>query len=489
MNTEQKLEILAGAAKYDAACTSSGVNRSALPGLLGSACSAGICHSFSADGRCITLLKVLMSNDCSYNCGYCTNRISKDQARTSFEPRELANLVIELYRRNYIEGLFLSSGVMGSPDYASARMIAALSILRNDYAFNGYIHAKGIPGTSPELVEQLGHLVDRLSINIELPSSKSLSRLAPDKDPRAIFAPMGQIRDSVGESKQNLLEWKGRRESRKGLDAWDGSKTRQDSLRLAAGCSSCEVRGTCTGLDNCMPAQRKLGRPSRFAPAGQATQMIIGASPESDYQILKTSAHLYEKFKMKRVFYSAYVPVGDTQIIKRGSSQAFFTNESSDGSIVETVPLVREHRLYQSDWLLRFYGFSVDELLSPEAPHLDPLLDPKCLWALRNLDRFPLEVNRASFEELVRVPGIGPTGAQKIVRARKSGALDFDALSALRIVLKRAQWFITAKGKYRKGLRFEHQSIYQGLTSEEARKRSFKQVQKLEQGSAQLSLF
>ncbi|MCL2402672.1 MAG: putative DNA modification/repair radical SAM protein [Coriobacteriia bacterium] len=480
MNIEQKLEILTGAAKYDAACTSSGVNRSALPGQLGNACSAGICHSFSADGRCIALLKVLMSNDCKYNCAYCTNRVSKDQSRASFEPRELADLVIEFYRRNYIEGLFLSSGVSGDPDYATARMIAALSILRNDYGFNGYIHAKGIPGASPEIISQLGYLVDRLSINIEMPSSASLQKLAPDKNPSAIFAPMGQIRDSIGESRQYLLEWKGRRESRNNDSGRRiGKSDDLSALRLAAGCSTCEVRGTCTGLDDCMPAQRKLGRPARFAPAGQATQMIIGASPDSDYDILRTSVNLYDKFNMKRVFYSAYVPVGDSSLIQ------YEPNGQSNGS----VQLVREHRLYQSDWLLRFYNFELDELLSPDMPHLDPLLDPKCLWALRNLDRFPIEVNRAPIEELVRVPGIGPTGAQKIVRARRSGALDFSALAALRIVLKRAQWFITAKGKYREGLKFEHQAIYQGLTSEEARKRSFQQARKLEEASRQLVLF
>ena len=478
INLERKLEILTGAAKYDAACTSSGVNRSALPGQLGNACSAGICHSFSADGRCIALLKVLMSNDCSYNCAYCTNRLGKEQPRASFEPRELADLVIEFYRRNFIEGLFLSSGVMEDPDYATMRMIAALHILRHDYGFNGYIHAKGIPGTSPEIIDQLGHLVDRLSINIELPSSESLRALAPDKNAADIFAPMGQIRDSVGESQHKLLEWKGRRESRK------------DSLAIkrAVGCESCDTRGTCPGIDACWPAARTQvsgeRRPTRFAPAGQATQMIIGASPDNDLQILKTSARLYEKFKLKRVFYSAYVPVGDSEII---TSQPAGTIESEDSA--GAVPLLREHRLYQSDWLLRFYNFEVDELLTPEMPYLDPLLDPKCLWALRNLERFPIEVNRAPLEELVRVPGIGPTGAQKIVRARRSATLDFEALKALRIVLKRAQWFITAKGKYRDGLKFEHNAIYTGLTSEEARKRSFKQVHKLEQASRQLNLF
>jgi len=474
---EHKLEILTGAAKYDAACTSSGVNRSALPGQLGSACSGGICHSFSADGRCIALLKVLMSNDCNYNCAYCTNRLGKEQPRASFEPRELADLVIEFYRRNFIEGLFLSSGVMEDPDYASMRMIAALQILRHEYGFNGYIHAKGIPGTSSEIISQLGHLVDRLSINIELPSSESLKALAPDKNARDIFAPMAQIRDSVGESHQNLLEWKGRRESRKDLLP----------IKKAVNCETCDTRGTCPGIDVCWPAARTQlsgeSRPTRFAPAGQATQMIIGASPESDLQILTTSVNLYEQFKLKRVFYSAYIPVGDSDIIKTVPSSV----ENADAS--GSVPLVREHRLYQSDWLLRFYNFKVDELLTPEAPYLDPLLDPKCLWALRNLDRFPIEINRAPLEDLIRVPGIGPTGAAKIVRARRSGALDFDALKALRIVLKRAQWFITAKGKYRDGLRFEHNAIYTGLTSDEARKRSFQQVRKLEQESRQLALF
>ena len=504
---ERKLEILTGAAKYDAACTSSGVNRSALPGQLGSACSGGICHSFSADGRCIALLKVLMSNDCEYNCAYCTNRMGKEQPRASFEPRELADLVIEFYRRNFIEGLFLSSGVMGSPDYATMRMIAALHILRNEYRFNGYIHAKGIPGTSPEIVEQLGLLVDRLSINVEMPTSASLAQLAPNKNPSEIFAPMGQIRDSIGESRQNLLEWKRRRPSRQleggngvGSGSSNGSsisassaREREHAMRLAAGCSTCDTQGTCAGLDACMPAQRALGRPARFAPAGQATQMIIGASPDNDYDILKTSVNLYNTFSMKRVFYSAYVPVGDDNIIAHGSQELAWGSDSrgdsSSDSRTENVQLVREHRLYQSDWLLRFYDFGLDEILTPDAPNLDPLLDPKCLWALRNLDRFPIEVNCAPYEELIRVPGIGPTGAQKIVRARRSSKLDFDALTALRIVLKRAQWFITAKGKYRDGLKFEHNAIYLGLTSDEARKRSYQKIRKLEAASAQMALF
>jgi len=521
---ERKLEILTGAAKYDAACTSSGVNRSALPGQLGNACSGGICHSFSADGRCIALLKVLMSNDCEYNCAYCTNRLGKEQPRASFEPRELADLVIEFYRRNFIEGLFLSSGVMGSPDYATTRMIAALHILRNEYGFNGYIHAKGIPGASPEIIEQLGYLVDRLSINVEMPSSASLARLAPNKNPSAIFAPMGQIRDSIGESRQDLLEWKRRRPSRQ-LEDGSGSggsaavrRRDEHAMRLAAGCNTCDTQGTCVGLDACMPAQRALGRPARFAPAGQATQMIIGASPDNDYDILKTSVNLYNTFSMKRVFYSAYVPVGDDGVIEHGSRELAWapevvdsddnnggsqylrhlspdaglsidTGTSTDSSTYGNVQLVREHRLYQSDWLLRFYDFDLDELLTPDMPNLDPLLDPKCLWALRNLDRFPIEVNCAPYEELIRVPGIGPTGAKKIVRARRSSKLDFDSLAALRIVLKRAQWFITAKGKYRDGLKFEHSAIYLGLTSDEARKRSYQRVRKLEAASAQMALF
>ncbi|MCL2537438.1 MAG: putative DNA modification/repair radical SAM protein [Coriobacteriia bacterium] len=475
MGLERKLEILTGAAKYDAACTSSGVNRSALPGQLGSACSGGICHSFAADGRCIALLKVLMSNDCSYNCAYCTNRASLDQPRTSFEPRELADLVIEFYRRNFIEGLFVSSGVLQGPDEASLRMIASLSILRHEYGFNGYIHAKGIPGTSPDLIEELGHLVDRLSFNVELPSTASLAALAPDKSMGDILSPMAQIRDSVGASSANLLEWKGRRESRR-------------ELTTRALCASCDVRGTCAGLDACQPAAKLTGRPTRFAPAGQATQMIIGASPESDLEILRASSALYEQFKLKRVFYSAYVPVGDSSIIRHNPAGMEGTH---DNPHVQNgvVPLLREHRLYQSDWLLRNYGFGVDEILTPDAPFLDPLLDPKCLWALRNLERFPVEVNRASLDELLRVPGIGPTGARKIVRARRSSSLGFDELKALRIVLKRARWFITARGKYADGLKFEHGAIYQGLTSDEARKKSFRDVRKLEEASRQLSLF
>jgi len=460
MDLEEKLEILTGAAKYDAACTSSGVNRTALPGQLGNACSGGICHSFAADGRCIALLKVLMSNDCVNDCAYCTNRSSKSQPRATFRPRELADLVIEFYRRNYIEGLFLSSGVVRDADFATEQMTRAIAILREEYGFNGYIHAKAIPGASAEVIERLGFLVDRLSVNIELPSEDSLKRLAPQKSTASILAPMRQIRDGISGSRQNLLEWGGRRESRL-------------ALRAKASCDSCPTRGTCTGLDACRAGARALGRPTRFAPAGQATQMIIGASPESDYEILRRSASLYEEYRLKRVFFSAYVPVGDASIVPAGS----------------VVPLLREHRLYQSDWLLRFYNFTVDELLSPEAPYLDPLLDPKCLWALRNLDCFPVEVNRAPYEELLRVPGIGMVGAKKILRARRARALDFDALARLKIVLKRAQWFITCSGKYRDGLRFEHDLIYHGLTSDEARRRSYREVAVREQATQQLSLF
>jgi putative DNA modification/repair radical SAM protein len=425
MDVLTKLSVLTAAAKYDAACTSSGVNRSALPGQLGGACQGGICHSFAADGRCITLLKVLMTNNCVYDCAYCANRRSNEVARAAFKPRELADLTIEFYRRNYIEGLFLSSGVARDADFATTQMIKTLDILRNEYGFNGYIHAKAIPGASDEVLDRLGFLADRLSVNIELPTEASLRRLAPDKDPRAIGAPLRRIRERVAEGHGKAL------------------------------------------------ARRASGR--RFAPAGQSTQMIIGATPDTDYEILQTSARLYRRYDLKRVFFSAYLPVGDeTRVL---------------APVGAGVQLLREHRLYQADWLLRFYEFAVDEIISPDCPQLDPLLDPKCFWALNHLDRFPIEVNAAAYEELLRVPGIGVVGAKKILRARRARRLDFDALRRLRIVLKRAAWFITAGGKYAEGLRFDPELIYRGLTTDEARLRGFREVLSRQEASRQLSLF
>ena len=359
MDVLAKLEILTDAAKYDAACTSSGVRRGFRQGYIGNTTSAiaGCCHTFSADGRCVTLLKVLMSNCCVYDCAYCVNRRSNDTRRAAFTPQELADLTINFYRRNYIEGLFLSSGVLRNPDYTMEQMIRAIRILREEYRFNGYIHAKAIPGASPELVEQLGMLADRLSVNIELPSEASLRALAPNKTKAAVLRPMRFIADRGQENRRELVKYR---------------------------------------------------HAPRFAPAGQATQMIVGATGESDRHILTLTQSLYDTYHLKRVFYSAYVPVVENTLLP---------------SLDTKPPLLREHRLYQADWLLRFYGFRAGELLDEGQPDFDPLLDPKCCWALRHPDFFPVEVNRADYEALLRVPGIGVVSAKRILVARRGRAL------------------------------------------------------------------
>ena len=401
MDLLEKLTILSDAAKYDAACTSSGVRRKFQPGKIGNTSSsiAGCCHSFSADGRCVTLLKVLMTNSCVYDCKYCVNRRSNDTRRAAFTPRELAELTIGFYRRNYIEGLFLSSGVLRNADYTTEQMIRALRILRQEYGFNGYIHAKAIPGTSPELVQQLGLLADRMSVNIELPSQQGLQTLAPDKTREAILRPMSLIRDKVYESKQELVKYK--------------------------------------------------HAPS-FAPAGQSTQLIVGATKDTDRHILHLTEALYQKYRLKRVFYSAYVPVVENSLLP---------------ALDTKPPLLREHRLYQADWLLRFYGFQASELLDEAHPNFDPHFDPKCNWALGHPEQFPVEVMRADLETLLRVPGIGPVSARRIVSARRCGTLRFEDLQRLGVVLKRAQYFLTCGGKLREGLRFSPATIVQQLES------------------------
>jgi putative DNA modification/repair radical SAM protein len=403
MELMDKLEILSDAAKYDAACTSSGLDRQARQGRLGSTMPAGCCHTFSADGRCVTLLKVLLTNYCCYDCQYCVNRRSNDLRRAAFTPEELAELTIQFYRRNYIEGLFLSSAVIRNPDYTTELMIRALSLLRHQYGFRGYIHAKAIPGTDPALTWQLGLLADRMSVNVELPSQQSLNLLCPDKERKAIFSPMAQIRDSSRES------------------------------RLA---------------------RKQFAHAPRFAPAGQSTQMIIGATPESDRQILRLTSALYQKYRLKRVFYSAYLPVASSPLLP--APEGF------------RPPLLREHRLYQADWLLRFYHFSAEELLEEDTPNFDPKLDPKCCWALRHLDFFPVEVNTADYEVLLRVPGIGVTSAKRIITARRYGTLQFDGLRKLGVVLKRAQYFITCGGKGCAGLHVTEDGILRHLITEEA---------------------
>ncbi len=398
-----KLTILTDAAKYDAACTSSGAQRGHKKGHIGntSSSTAGCCHTFSADGRCVTLLKVLMTNCCVYDCKYCVNRCSNDTRRAVFSPEELADLTIQFYRRNYIEGLFLSSGVLVSPDYTTERMIYCLELLRNQYRFNGYIHAKAIPGTAPELVTRLGLLADRLSVNIELPSEQGLTVLAPNKTKKAIFRPMGLIKNTLLENKEELVKYR---------------------------------------------------HTPRFAPAGQSTQMIIGATEDSDRHILSLTQALYDKYRLKRVFYSAYVPVVENTLLP---------------ALDTKPPLLREHRLYQADWLLRFYGFRAEELLDEDSPNFNPLVDPKCSWALSHPEFFPVEVNTASREELLRVPGMGMISVRRILYARRARKLDHEDLHKLGVVMKRAQYFITCKGKLLDGISQRQDSILRNLIAAE----------------------
>ncbi|WP_231637872.1 putative DNA modification/repair radical SAM protein [Paenibacillus sp. FSL R5-0912] len=395
----EKLEILTASAKYDVACTSSGSDRKGQAGSLGSTAAVGICHSFAADGRCISLLKVLMTNACVYDCAYCINRKSNPVRRAAFTPEEIADLTMQFYRRNYIEGLFLSSGIMRNPDYTTEQLIAALELLRNVYHFNGYIHVKAIPGADDALLSRLGLLADRMSVNIELPSQESLGVLAPDKSKISILKPMGLIKDKIKENRSDIV---------------------------------------------------KYNHAPRFAPAGQSTQMIVGASPDTDYQILNLTEGLYRKYALKRVFFSAYTPVIEDSLLP---------------SLDTKPPLLREHRLYQADWLLRFYGFQANELLDEAVPNFNPLLDPKCSWAVNHREQFPVEINRAPYEMLLRVPGIGVRSAQRIVKARRAGTLDFQALKKLGVVLKRAQFFITCKGRPLEGLKVSEHTLLRSLMS------------------------
>ncbi len=405
MDVYEKLEILTDAAKYDVACTSSGTDRAAGKDGVGSAVAAGICHSFAGDGRCISLLKVLMTNACVYDCAYCVNRRSNDSRRATFEPQELADLTMAFYRRNYIEGLFLSSGVLKNPDYTMERMIEVLRLLREDYKFYGYIHAKAIPGASDALVERLGMLADRMSINIELPSQESLTRLAPDKSKHSILAPMGFIRGRIEQSTKELVRYRSA---------------------------------------------------PKFVPAGQSTQMIVGASGESDLHILNLTENLYKGYRLKRVFFSAYMPVTEHALLPARDIKP---------------PLLREHRLYQADWLLRFYGFEASEILDEAHPTFNPYLDPKCNWAINHPALFPVEVNRAPYETLLRVPGVGVRSAQRIVIARRTGSLDFIGLKKLGVVLKRAQYFITCKGQRCDGLNATQDMLLSALLNEQKKGR------------------
>jgi putative DNA modification/repair radical SAM protein len=383
MDLREKLHILASAAKYDVSCASSGSKRRNTPGGLGNAARAamGICHSWSADGRCISLLKILYTNYCVHNCAYCINRRSNDLPRAAFTPEEVRELTIKFYRRNYIEGLFLSSGVLKTADYTMELLIRTVKDLRQKDNFNGYIHLKVIPGADPLLVREAGFYADRLSVNIELPSERSLKLLAPGKDREAILQPMTYINEQIIANQEEKKKFK-----------WAKA----------------------------------------FSPAGQSTQLIVGATPESDLQILKLAEGLYKKMGLKRVYYSAFIPVATSPLLPA----------------IKAPPLRREHRLYQADWLLRFYGFRADELLETKTPFLDEDLDPKTVWALRNLEFFPVEVNRASYRMLLRVPGIGEQSARKIISARRWGTLGFSELAKLGVVMKRARFFITCRGSF-----------------------------------------
>jgi putative DNA modification/repair radical SAM protein len=393
----EKLNILSDAAKYDVACTSSGVSRGNSGKGIGNCMDAGICHSFSADGRCISLLKILFTNECIYNCRYCLNRVSNDVPRAAFTPQEICDLVMGFYRRNYIEGLFLSSGIVRNPDYTMELLYQTLYKLRTEYHFGGYIHVKAIPGADARLIEKTGYLADRMSVNLELPTAEGLRRLAPNKTREKILTPMRQV--------QNRME------------------TNRNELTL-------------------------YRHAPRFVPAGQSTQMIIGATPENDYQIMSVAESLYEKFQLKRVFYSAFVRVNEDSMLP---------------ALPGGPPLLREHRLYQADWLMRFYGFQAEELLSEERPNFNILLDPKCDWALRHLEQFPVEINRAEYSMLLRVPGIGVKSAQRIVKARRMGSLDFPDLKRMGVVLKRALYFITCRGRTMYPIKLEEDYITRNL--------------------------
>ena len=379
---EEKLRILSDAAKYDVSCSSSGSSRKNVNNGLGNAAINGICHSWSADGRCISLLKILMTNYCIYDCKYCINRKDNDIERAILTPDEIVKLTINFYRRNYIEGLFLSSGIIKSADYTMELMIAVAKKLRLEEKFNGYIHMKVIPGASRQLINEIGLYVDRVSVNIEFAENSALKLLAPDKKATDISTSMGLIRKNV--------------------------------------------------LENAEDKKLFKSTPS-FIPAGQTTQMIIGASGESDYSILTRSENLYKNFELKRVYYSGYVPVNKSGILV-----------SAD----QAVPMIREHRLYQADWLLRFYDFKANEILDEKDPFVDPLLDPKTNWAIKNPHFFPIEINKATYKELLKVPGIGVTSAKRIVMTRKYSTIRYEHLKKLGVVIKRAKYFITVNGEF-----------------------------------------
>ena len=449
----QKLTVLSNSAKFDVACTSSGVERKGDGKHTGSAAGCGICHSFAADGRCISLLKILMSNECIYNCQYCINRATNDVPRETFSPEEICTLTMEFYRRNYIEGLFLSSGIIQSPNHTMGLLYQTLFLLRTKYHFNGYIHVKGIPGASSDLVEMVGYLADRMSVNLELPTADGLRELAPNKLRTNILTPMRQIQSGIKESRMNhgISSMK----ARIAVDEktyYNQLAEMQESYDKL--CDYHSARGVLRGEKAAQIAQKawQLGdtsvsgeKSSRmqfsvrtthadryFVPAGQSTQMIIGATQETDYQIISVSEALYNKFELKRVFYSAFVNVNQDENLP---------------ALIEGPPLRREHRLYQADFLLRFYGFKADELLSEARPNFNEQIDPKCDWAVRHLELFPVEINKADYYTLLRVPGIGTKSAGRIIMARRHAKLGFDDIKKMGVVLKRALYFITCEGK------------------------------------------
>jgi len=376
-NVLEKLNVLAESAKYDVSCSSSGTTRKNISGSIGSAQGWGICHSFTEDGRCVSLLKIMLTNHCIYDCAYCINRRSNDIRRAVLTPQELIEITIEFYRRNYIEGLFLSSGVIRNPDYTMEQMIEVIKTLRLAHRYNGYIHMKSIPGASSELVNEAGLYADRLSVNIEIASEPNLKLLAPEKDHTSVYKPMLHIQQGILQSSEE---------------------------------------------------RKKFRSAPRFAPAGQSTQMIIGATDDDDKMILNTSAELYNRPSMKRVYYSGFIPVNayDNRL-----------------PALKQAPLVRENRLYQADWLLRFYEFKVDEIVNDRFPNLDLEIDPKLAWALRNPEHFPVDINRADYEMLLRVPGLGVKSAKLIVASRRFGRITASALKKMGVVLKKAQYFIT----------------------------------------------
>ena len=403
MSVMDKLSILTDAAKYDVACTSSGVDRRGRVGQLGNCVAAGICHSFAGDGRCISLLKILMTNDCIYDCKYCLNRRSNDVPRATFTPEEICELTIQFYRRNYIEGLFLSSGIIRNPTFTMELICRTIYLLRTKYRFNGYIHVKAIPGADGEVIRQTGFWADRMSVNLELPTAEGLRNLAPNKHRKSILAPMRQIQNGIAENRNEVAVYR---------------------------------------------------HAPTFVSGGQSTQMIVGATEENDYQILNVAESLYQKFELKRVFYSAFVRV----------------NEDKNLPVLPGgPPLLREHRLYQADWLLRFYGFRAQELLSEKRPYFNVMLDPKEDWAVGHLEEFPVEINRAPYEKLLRVPGIGVQSARRIVAARRRGNLDFESLKKLGVVLKRALYFITCCGRMMYPTKLEEDYIVRQLTEKESR--------------------